>query len=94
MDNYWQLVPDELPHMEYTPTEAGKVVRSDEPGAGAFPGKPVTIAANRHVHFLLDRKTLTTAYPQLTVSGGEGASIRLTYSEALYDATSTEGRSR
>jgi hypothetical protein len=34
---------------------------------------------------LLDRKALTTAYPQLTVSGGKGAKIQLTYSEALFD---------
>jgi hypothetical protein len=91
VDNYWQLVPDELPHMDYKPTEAGAVVRSDEPGAKVFPAQPVTIAANRHVHLLLDRKTLTTAYPQLTVSGGKGASIRLTYSEALYDAKEHKG---
>jgi alpha-L-rhamnosidase len=91
VDNYWQLVPDELPPMTYTPTEAGEVVRSDEPGAAAFPGKPITIAANRHVHVLLDRKTLTTAYPQLTVSGGKAASIRLTYSEALYDRNQQKG---
>jgi alpha-L-rhamnosidase len=85
VDNYWQLVPDELPHMEYTATDAGKVVRSDEPGADGFPASPVAIPAGRHVHILLDRKTLTTGYPQLTVSGGEGASIQLTYAEALYD---------
>jgi alpha-L-rhamnosidase len=85
VDNYWQLVPDELPHMEYTPTDAGKVVRSDAPGVTAFPSAPVEIAANQHVHILFDRKTLTTGYPQLTVSGGEGASIQLTYAEALYD---------
>jgi hypothetical protein len=91
VDNYWQLVPDELPHMAYSPTDAGTVVRSDEPGARVFPSQPVTIAANRHVHFLLDRKTLTTAYPQLTASGGKGASIRLTYSEALYDAKQQKG---
>ena len=44
-----------------------------------------------HVHMLLDRKTLTTAYPQLTVSGGKGAKIRLTYSEALYDKEEHKG---
>ena len=44
VDNYWQLVPDELPHMEYTPTDAGKVVRSDDAGADAFPAAPVEIA--------------------------------------------------
>jgi alpha-L-rhamnosidase len=91
VDNYWQLVPDELPPMTYTPTEAGEVVRSDAPGAEAFPEKPVAIPANRHVHVLLDRKTLTTAYPQLTVSGGKGASVRLTYSEALYDQQQQKG---
>ena len=44
-----------------------------------------------HVHILLDRKTLTTAYPRLTVSGGKGAKIRLTYSEALYDKDKHKG---
>ncbi len=91
VDNYWQLVPDELPHMEYREIDAGAVVRSDEPGAEVFPAQPVTIAAGRHVHLLLDRKTLTSAYPQLTVSGGKGAYIRLTYSEALYDAKQQKG---
>ena len=43
------------------------------------------------MHLLLDRKTLTTAYPQLTVSGGKGSSIRLTYAEALYDAKQQKG---
>ncbi len=91
VDNYWQLVPDELPHMEYTPADAGKVARSDEAGATDFPARPVTIGANRHVHLLLDRKTLTTAYPQLTVSEGKGSSIRLTYAEALYDEKQQKG---
>jgi alpha-L-rhamnosidase len=91
VDNYWQLVPDELPHTTYTPIDAGKVVRSDEPNAASFPSSPVEIGPNRHVHVLLDRKTLTTAYPRLTVSGGAGASIRLTYSEALYDEKQHKG---
>ncbi len=91
VDNYWQLVPDELPHMTYTSIDAGKVVRTDEPSAAAFPSAPVIIGANRHVHVLLDRQMLTTAYPRLTVSGGAGASIRLTYSEALYDEKQKKG---
>jgi hypothetical protein len=91
VDNYWQLVPDELPHMEYSPTEAGRVVRSDEPEARAFPDRSAEIGADRHVHILLDRKTLTTGYPRLTVSGGAGARIRLTYAEALYDEKQRKG---
>ena len=84
-DNPWGLVPDILPKMEYTPTSAGEAVRADTAELKAFPAAPVSIPASSHVHILLDRKTLTTAYPQLTVSGGKGAKIRLTYTEALYD---------
>ena len=57
----------------------------------AFPPSAVTVPPGSHVHILLDRKTLTTAYPQLTVSGGKGAHIRLTYSEALYDKDEHKG---
>ena len=96
-DNFWGLVPDTLPPMEYAPTTAGQTVRIDFLNRGvlnrgpqasdlsAFPAAPVTVSAGTHVHILLDRKTLTTAYPLLTVSGGQGAQIWLTYSEALYD---------
>ena len=84
-DNFWGLVPDTLPPMEYSPTPAGEVVRTDPADLKAFPNSPVTVSAKSHIHLLLDRKALTTAYPHLTVSGGKGAKIRLTYSEALYD---------
>ena len=90
-DNPWGLVPDTLPHMEYTPTSPGEVVRADTPELKTFPSAPVSVPAGSHVHILLDRKTLTTAYPQLTVSGGKGARIRLTYSEALYDKEKHKG---
>jgi len=91
-DNFWGLVPDGLPHMEYAATSAGEIVRVDVVNRGAvapevsqFPAAAVKVPPGSHVHILLDRKTLTTAYPILTVSGGKGARILLTYSEALYD---------
>ena len=90
-DNFWGLVPDTLPHTEFAPTSAGTSVRTDQPAFNAFPAAEVSVPANGHVHILLDRKTLTTAYPQLTVSGGKGAKIRLTYAEALYDAQGHKG---
>jgi len=95
-DNNWGLVPDALPHMEYTPQSAGEVVRVDmvgaeRPGLSKFPGSPATVPPGVHIHLLLDRKTLTTAYPILTVSGGRGAKIWLTYSEALYDKEGHKG---
>jgi hypothetical protein len=90
-DNNWGLVPDTLPHMEYSPTSAGQSVRADLPELKAFPAAPVTVPAGSHIQLLLDRKTLTTAYPLLTVSGGKGAQIRITYSEALYDKNRHKG---
>jgi alpha-L-rhamnosidase len=90
-DNPWGLIPDALPPMEYVPTSAGETVRSSMAALGVFPASPVTVPANSHVHILLDRKTLTTAYPLLTVSGGKGSHIWLTYSEALYDDSLHKG---
>lgn len=87
-DNPWGLAPDELPHMTYRPTSAGSIVRTEGPvvdAARKFPGKVLAIPAHSHVQLLFDRRTLTTAYPQLTVSEGNSARIRITYSEALYD---------
>jgi hypothetical protein len=90
-DNPWGLVPDQLPAMEYKPTSAGEAVRADLPTLHGFPAAPAVIPAGAHVHIMLDRKTLTTAYPLLTVSGGKGAHIILTYSEALYDKQQHKG---
>jgi alpha-L-rhamnosidase len=90
-DNPWGLVPDTLPRMEYSPTSAGAAVRADSADLRTFPASAVAVPAGSHVHILLDRKTLTTAYPRLTVSGGKGAKIRLTYAEALYDKEMHKG---
>ncbi len=100
-DNPWGLVPDTLPHMEYTLTEAGLLVadssanpldqlpgelakKTNIPFEGSFPSASRAVDARQHLHLILDRKTLTTAYPELIVSGGKGATIKLTYTEALY----------
>lgn len=95
-DNPWGLVPDTLPHMAYTPTDSGRVVRvepatSEPVGMTSFPAQAVTIRANTHLHILLDRGALTTAYPILTVSGGKGSQVWFTYSEALYDDKDHKG---
>jgi hypothetical protein len=90
-DNPWGLIPDALPHMDYAPTASGKVVRTNLPELRGFPTAPITIPPDTELHLVLDRKTLTTAYPQLTVSGGKGAHIHLAYSEALYDKNNQKG---
>jgi hypothetical protein len=90
-DNPWGLIPDTLPKMEYSRTSPGQTVRASLPDLRGFPETAVTVPAATHVHLMLDRKTLTTAYPLLTVSGGKGAQIHLTYAEALYDKDHHKG---
>jgi alpha-L-rhamnosidase len=114
-DNPWGLVPDELPLMEYSPTDVGWTVRTSVASKTDqnLPLPPLEISSlvdemasfsvninlhpklppAAHVHLLMDRrdKTLTTAYPELTVSGGKGSHIVLTYSEALYDNAEHKG---
>ena len=93
VDNYWQLVSDELPHMAYTPTDAGEVVRSDEPDAGA-----ISCPAHRHRRQSARAFTAGPEDADHSLSAtdgfrGKGASIRLTYAEALYDKMQQKGRS-
>ena len=85
--SHWELVQDSLPPMEHLLVDAGVPVRVE--GAAslpAFPATPLEVPANSHVTLLLDHRTLQTAYPELTMSGGSDAEVRLIYSEALYDA--------
>ena len=91
-ENNWQLVPDPLPPMQMELTSAGQVVRStgiDMPAS--FPEKAFTVPPHTKAAVLIDNSHLTTAYPELTVSGGRGAIIRLTYAEALIDSKNEKG---
>ncbi len=90
-DNAWQLVADPLPHMAYESQDPGHVVRATAIEAGDFPAKPLTVPAKSHVHLMLDRSELTTAYPLLRFSGGNGADIKMVYAEALYDEKQHKG---
>ncbi len=80
------LIADKLPQQSFALVPPGQVVRSDLAGADAFPTRAVTVPANTRAHILLRREAMVSAYPELTVSGGTGATIKLTYGEALYDA--------
>ena len=87
----WQLVPDPLPSMAMELISAGKTVRTSGLEITAFPDKPFTVPPQSKVSVLADVGHLTTAYPELTVSGGQGASIHQTYAEALYDGKNQKG---
>jgi alpha-L-rhamnosidase len=91
-DNNWQLIADPLPAMEHRLVDAGKVVRVEGlPALPSFPAQVLEIPANSHVTLLLDHGVLQTAYPELVVSGGRDAEVRMTYAEALYDNAGHKG---
>jgi len=97
----WFLIPRNIPLMEETPERLARLVRSQgiEAGSDFLAGhSPLTIPANSHATLLFDQSHLTTAYPELLVSGGRGAEVTLAYAEALFknhekgNRNETEGR--
>ena len=83
----WFLVPRNIPMMEETPERLARLVRSQgaDVGSGFLSGhSPVTVPANSRASLLFDQSHLTTAYPELLVSQGRDAKVRLTYAEALF----------
>ncbi|BCS33590.1 hypothetical protein TBR22_A28170 [Luteitalea sp. TBR-22] len=81
------LVPRGIPLME---ERVERIARHRETATAGipegFPAVPVDIrvGARERRRILLDRTLLTTAYPELEVSGGRGARIGVRYAEALY----------
>ena len=54
-------------------------------------GGKLVIPARAKAKLILDQTHLTTAYPQLAVTGGKGSKITVTYSEALFDSKHNKG---
>lgn len=94
-DNYWTLVPRNIPLMEESLQRiplvrkaSGMVVNNN----GFLNGKkPLIIPANKTVRILLDQTFNTLAYPELLVSKGKGAIIKQTYAEALFTKDGQKG---
>ena len=90
----WWLAPRSIPAVEETAQRIGRVRRAAgvEVPADFLAGKaPVTFPAHAHATVLLDQGFETNAFPHLTVSGGKGAHITLTYAEALFDKDGQKG---
>jgi hypothetical protein len=86
--NRWMLVPRTVPPMEETPERLVAVREASgvRPPPG-WPAKPAvfSVAAHAKARLLLDQSFLTTAHPELEISGGRGATISLRYAEALFE---------
>ncbi|MBA7588308.1 hypothetical protein ES708_30363 [subsurface metagenome] len=90
----WKLVARSIPPMEESLLRIPRVVRAAgiRTDGGFLTGKgALVIPANTRATLLLDQTQLTTAYPVLVTSGGQGAKVTLTYAEALKDTNDQKG---
>lgn len=95
--NPWMLVPRDIPMMEETPIRIPHLRQVEGPQPpGSFPLRtvPHQIQANRKTRLILDQGELTTGYPELQLTGGKGARVRLRYAEALYEKNQQGRRSK
>ena len=86
-DNLWTLVPRNIPIITERLQRLDKVARSIglKMNASFLKGNaPLTIPANQTVSILIDQSYNTIAYPELLLSKGKGATVKLTYAEALF----------
>jgi len=86
-DNRWTMVPRNIPLMEEKLQRFDKVRRvSGMVADDAFlkGKKPLIVPAGKTVSILIDQSVNTLAYPELLVSKGKGAVIKITYAEALF----------
>ena len=82
----WMLVPRAIPPMQEALERFARIARAEgaQPSSTLLQGTGAwTVPPRSTVTLLLDRGYLTTAYPELVTSGGRGASVTLTYAEAL-----------
>jgi len=90
----WGLEPREIPLMEAKKQHFTSIRRSGNINVDKdfVSGKSqLVIPANKKAAILFDQGELTTAYPELAVTGGKGAKIELQYAEALFDAQNKKG---
>ncbi len=84
----WMLVPRNIPMEEERPERLQTLRQASGVARPAhFPAtrEAVSIPAGTKATLLLDQSYLTTAYPELVVSGGRGASIRIGYAESMFE---------
>lgn len=93
-DNLWTLKPRNIPQMEETMQRFAVIRRQSGVQANHkfLQGQnPLVIPARTKASILIDQSYETVAYPEIGVSGGKGATIRLTYAEALFDSKGIKG---
>ncbi len=93
-DINWVLTPRLIPALEQKFQRFASVRQTSGQSApkGFIEGKSKwTIPANQKISILFDQAVLTTGYPELNVSMGNGSQIKLVYAEALFDSLGNKG---
>lgn len=81
------MVPRGIPFMEECPQSFSVVVREEGirvPREFLSGNAILSIPEKSEVSIILDQSFLTTAYPEIEVSGGKGSSITVCYAESLH----------
>lgn len=93
-DGNWMLMPRQIPLMEQYVMRWAEVRRTSGIKApdGFLAGEvPLVVPPNSTVSLLLDQGYLTTGYPEIVMSAGKGASVKISYSESLFDKDNQKG---
>ncbi len=84
----WYLVPRQIPFMEEKVIRFPEVVLTSELSLDKHffetEGRSLTIPANSKVKILLDQTYHTIGYPEIILSKGKDAKVKITYAEALF----------
>ncbi|WP_442587860.1 alpha-L-rhamnosidase-related protein [Pedobacter sp. AW31-3R] len=94
--NRWPLSPRTAPLLDETLirfVEVRRVYGLEEEVPRTFlrGASPVTVPRYTEASILIDQSYNTVAYPQLILSGGKNATVKLTYAEALFDVDGEKG---
>jgi hypothetical protein len=95
-DGNWMLVPRDIPIFKEEKITLNEIRKAgvtvfDPSKAPAIDRLPARLPAHAKAAILFDQGHLTNAYPELVVSGGKGATVTITYAEALYDKNRQKG---
>ena len=83
--NRWMLVPRPIPAMEET-LQRFAAIRNATGIIAPSEVRGLSIPAGTFARVLIDQGHLTTAFPELEVSGGRDAAISIAYTEALFQS--------
>ncbi len=93
-DINWALIPRRIPLMENFRQRFAtiRLAENCKIPSGFIEGKSsIIIPSDSKVKILLDQGNLTTGYPELTISGGKGSQIKLSYAESLFENNGMKG---